>query len=101
MVQKYLTDKMGSSRKNYRNRSVHKVHLEDLQQYFDHNIFYFSEYNDSEDYDEALTRQYEEQVTDFIRSIGAMASVEEFFKISGTNIIYVRKVPPGIRPVKA
>ena len=79
------------------NRKLHQVKLEDLQLYFEHNIFYFEGCEDSEDYHEALERQYEAQVTDFLRSIGAMVSVDTFTAISGDAVVYVRKVPPGLK----
>jgi len=82
------------------NRKLHRVKLEDLQLYFEHNIFYFEGCEDSEDYHEALERQYEAQVTDFLRSIGAMVSVDTFAAISGDAVVYVRKVPPGLILVK-
>ena len=83
-----------------KNSSVQKVYLEDLQAYFDENVFDFEEYEGSEDLDEAFSRQYEEQATGFLQHIGAMVSVETFFTIIDDAIVSVRKVPPGITPVK-
>ncbi len=101
MVHAYRTDTNGESHTNDKNSSVQKVHLEDLQEYFEENVFDFEEYEGSEDPDEAFSRQYEEQATDFLQRIGAMVSVETFFAIIDDAIVSVRKVPPGITPVKA
>jgi hypothetical protein len=80
-------------------RKVYKIRLKDLQLYFDYHIFYFDkDYND-EDYEEALIRQYEEQALEFLQSIGAMVSVDTFITISN-QIVYVRKLPPGIMPIQ-
>ncbi len=100
MVHKHRTNKNGESHTNERNSRVHKVYLEDLQEYFDENVLDFEEYEDSEDSDAAFTRQYEEQATDFLQRIGAMVSVDTFFAIIDDAIVSVRKVPPGITPVK-
>ncbi len=83
-----------------KNSSVQKVYLEDLQEYFDENVLDFEEYEDSEYSDAAFSRQYEEQVTDFLQRIGAMVSVDTFFAIIDDAIVSVQKVPPGITPVK-
>ena len=101
MIHKHRTNKNGDSHANESNRSVHSVHLKDLQEYFDENVLDFEEYEDSEDSDAAFSRQYEEQVTDFLQSIGAMVSVDTFFAIIDDAIVSVQKVPPGITPVKA
>ncbi len=99
MIHKHRTNKNGDSHTNESNRSVHKVYLEDLQQYFDENVLDFEEYEGSEDPDAAFSRQYEEQVTDFLQRIGAMVSVETFFAIIDDAIVSVRKVPSSITPV--
>ncbi len=100
MVHTHRTDKNGESHTNDKSRSVQRVHLKDLQEYFDENVLDFEEYEDSEDSDAAFTRQYAEQVTDFLQSIGAMVSVDTFFAIIDDAIVSVQKVPPGITPVK-
>ncbi len=99
MIHKHRTNKNGESHTNESNSSVHKVYLEDLQEYFDENVLDFEEYEDSEDSDAAFTRQYEEQATDFLHRIGALVSVETFFAIIDDAIVSVQKVPPGITPV--
>ena len=81
-----------------RNR-VYKIRLKDLQQYFNHHVFYFDYDYGHEDYDETLTRKYEEQALGFLRRIGAMLSVDAFLTIEN-KIVYVRKVPSGIMPVQ-
>ncbi len=100
MVHTYRTDKNGESHTNESNRSVQRVHLEDLQEYFDENVLDFEEYEGSEDPDAAFSRQYEEQATDFLQSIGAMVSVDTFFAIIDDAIVSVQKIPPGLTPVK-
>lgn len=77
---------------------LYKIYLADLQRYFNYYVFYFDEDYDCEDYDEALIQKYEEQALSFLRSIGAMVSLDTFLTISD-EIVYVRKVPPGIMPV--
>ena len=101
MVHTFRTDTNGESHTNEGNSSVQKVHLKDLQYYFDENVLDFEKYEDSEDSDAAFTQQYEEQATDFLQGIGAMVSVETFFAIIDDAIVAVRTVPPGITPVKA
>ena len=100
MIHKHRTNKNGDSHTNESNSSVHSVHLKDLQEYFDEHVLDFEEYEGSEEPDAALSRQYEEQATDFLQRIGAMVSVETFFAIIDDAIVSVQKVPPGITPVK-
>ena len=76
-------------------RKFHQINLDDLQAYFNYYVFYFDEDYDHEDYDEALARKYEEQALIFLRSVGAMLSVEAFLMISNDKV-YVRKLPPGM-----
>jgi hypothetical protein len=96
MAHKYINE---NSHKFRIRRKSYKVRLEDLQEYFNYYIFYFDEDYAHEDYDEALTRKYEEQALIFLRSIGAMLNVDAFFTI-GNEMVYVRKLPPGIIPIQ-
>ena len=101
MVHTFRTDTNSESHTNDTNSSVQKVHLKDLQYYFDENVLDFEKYDDSEDSDAAFSRQYKEQATDFLQRIGAMVDVEKFFNVASNEIVSIRKVPPGITPVKA
>ena len=94
-----MSQKLNNYQASYIRRNVYKIYLKDLQQYFHDYVFYFDEDYDYEDHDEALTRKYEDQALGFLRSIGAMISVDIFLAI-GNAIVYVRKLPPGTTPVQ-
>jgi hypothetical protein len=79
----------------YKKRNFYKVNLDDLQKYFNYHVFYFDEDYNHEDYDEAITRKYEEQSLIFLRRIGAMLSVDAFLSI-GNNMVYMRQLPSGL-----
>lgn len=104
MVKKYNNEDDENSQEINIRMKLYKIRLEDLQQYFDYNVFYFDkDYEDEdyedEDYEEALIRQYEEQALRFLRSIGARVSIDTFLTICN-DIVYVREVPPGIIPIQ-
>ena len=96
MAYKYASE---NRHKSYIRKKFYKVNLEDLQKYFNFHVFYFEEDYHHESYDEVLIRQYEEQALVFLRSIGAMLSVDAFLTI-GDNMVYVRELPQGIKPVQ-
>jgi hypothetical protein len=86
--------------KTHTRRKFHKIRLEELQQYFDYNLFYLEDYDENEDYDEKLYLQYREQTIEFLYSIGALVNIEQFLDVDGCGIVYVRKLPPGINPIQ-
>lgn len=79
-----------------KNRIVYRVSLEALQQYFDHYVFAFEPGVDVD----AVIGQYEEQAGYFLQYLGAMVSVERFIALRGDELVYVRRVPPGLKPIK-
>ena len=96
MDQKFTRKTIENNEKIHKRRKSYKIYLEDLQQYFDYNLFYLEDYDDANDYDEELYRQYREQAIEFLYSIGAMLNVERFLDVEGNGIVYVRKLPPGM-----
>ena len=96
MDQKFTRENTENSTKTRTRRKIFKIRLEDLQQYFDYNLFYLEDYDDANDYDEELYRQYREQAIEFLYSIGAMLNVEQFLDVEGNGIVYVRALPPGM-----
>ena len=80
-----------------KHKTVYRVSLTALQRYFDDYVFSF--HADDEDAD-AVICQYEAQAAAFLRSLGAMVSVERFVTLMGDELVYVRHVPLGIMPVK-
>ena len=77
-------------------RMVYRISLEALQHYFDHYVFAFQPGDDVD----AVIDQYEEQAAYFLQYLGAMVSVERFIALMGDELIYVRRVPPGLTPAK-
>ena len=100
MDQKFIKENAEDNIKTHIRRKVYKIRLEELQQYFDYNMFYLEDYDKNDDYDEELYLQYREQVIEFLYSIGAMVNVEQFLDVEGNGIVYVRRLPPGIKPVQ-
>jgi hypothetical protein len=80
-----------------KHRTVYRVSLTALQHYFDAYVFCFQA--DDEDAD-AVICQYEAQAAAFLRSLGAMVSVERFTDHMDDELVYVRHVPPGITGVR-
>ena len=54
MDQKFIREHTENNPKINIRRKFHKIRLEELQQYFDYNIFYLEDYDKNEDYDEEL-----------------------------------------------
>ena len=79
-----------------KNRTVYQVSLEALQYYFDHHVFAFEPGHDVD----AVINQYEEQAAYFLQYLGAMVNVERFVALIGDELVYVRRVPPGLMPIK-
>jgi hypothetical protein len=100
MDQKFTREATENNPKTRTRRKFHKIRLEELQQYFDYNMFYLEDYDKNDDYDEELYLQYREQVIEFLYSIGAMVNVEQFLDVEGNGIVYARKLPPGIMPIQ-
>jgi hypothetical protein len=100
MDQKFTRENIENNTKTRTRKKIHKIRLEELQQYFDYNTFYLEDYDKNDDYDEELYLQYREQVIEFLYSIGAMVNVEQFLDVEGNGIVYVRRLPPGIKPVQ-
>ena len=98
MDQKFTRENARDNPKARTRRKFYKIQLEEIQQYFDYNLFYIKDYDVSDDYDEELYRQYREQAIEFLYSIGAMLHVERFLDVEGNGIVYVRTLPPGMLP---
>ena len=100
MDQKFTRENTENNPKINTRRKFHKIRLEELQQYFDYNLFYLEDYDGNNDYDEQLYRQYREQAIEFLHHIGAMVNIEKFLDVEGNGIIYARKLPPGMMPIQ-
>ena len=99
MDQKFTKGNIEHHLKTRTKRKFSKIRLEDLQQYFDYNLFYVEDCDGNEDYEEELYRQYREQAIEFLYSIGAMLNVETFLDVEGNGVVYVRQLPPGVTPI--
>ena len=100
MDQKFTRENRESHIKSKAKRKSYRVCLEELQQYFDYNLFCIEDYDINDDYDEELYRQYREQAIAFLYSIGAMLNIEKFLDVEGNGVVYVRKLPSGITHIK-
>jgi len=40
------------------------------------------------------------QAIEFLYSIGAMVNIEKFLDVEGNGVVYVRRLQPGIMPIK-